>query len=422
MTPERWREIERLYHAALAHEPGERAAFLDGACGADHALRREVESLFDYRSRAEDFMEQPAVPGGLASAVRRLAPPVPGRLVGRTIGAYEVQALIGAGGMGEVYRAVDTRLNRTVAIKTLPEHLANDPERRERFQREARIVSSLNHPHICTLHDVGVQDDIHYLVMEHIEGETLEQRLQRGPLPLARALEYAIQIVDALDKAHRRGVTHRDLKPANVMLTKTGVKLLDFGLAMRSAPSSVIAFGDTTQGGSKALTAEGAIVGTLQYISPEQLEGRPADPRTDIFAFGALAYEMITGRTAFHGSNRAQLVGAILKDDPPSLTDAAPDVPRRLAQTLARCLSKDPDERWQSAADLLFELRSFVHPPDARAAGDAPRLGAPVWIERAAWASAMVACLAAAFFWARSREARPIDPSQGRKFFRIQTQ
>jgi Tol biopolymer transport system component/tRNA A-37 threonylcarbamoyl transferase component Bud32 len=406
MTPERWREIERVYHAALAHEPGERAAFLSGACGADHALRREVESLFGYRTRAEGFMERPAVPASLSSAVRRLAPSIPGRLVGRTIGAYEVQALIGAGGMGEVYRAVDTRLNRTVAIKTLPEHLSNDPERRERFQREARIVSSLNHPHICTLHDVGVQDDIHYLVMEHIEGETLEQRLQRGPLPLARALEYAIQIVDALDKAHRRGVTHRDLKPGNVMLTKSGVKLLDFGLAMRSTPSAAVAFDDATQDGAQGLTAEGAIVGTLQYISPEQLEGRQADARTDIFAFGALAYEMITGRTAFRGSNQAQLVGAILKDDPPPLTD----VPPRLAQTLARCLAKDPDERWQSAADLLFELRSFVHSTDARAAGDSPRRGSPLWIERAGWVSAIVACLAVAFFWARSREARPTDP------------
>jgi Tol biopolymer transport system component/tRNA A-37 threonylcarbamoyl transferase component Bud32 len=414
MTPERWREIERLYHAALAREPGERAAFLSGACGADHALRREVESLFDYRVRAESFMEQPAVPDSLASAVRRLAPSfVPGRLVGRTIGSYEVQALIGAGGMGEVYRAVDTRLNRTVAIKTLPEHLANDPERRARLQREARIVSSLNHPHICTLHDVGVQDDIHYLVMEHIDGETLEKRLERGPLPLARALEYAIQIVDALDKAHRRGVIHRDLKPGNVMLTQSGVKLLDFGLAMRSAPSAAIALDDTAHDGSKGLTAEGAIMGTLQYISPEQLEGRQPDARTDIFAFGALAYEMITGRTAFRASNQAQLVGAILKDDPAPIVDTVPQVSPRLAQTLARSLAKDPDERWQSANDLLFELRSFVHPLDAIGAGESRRHGAPGWIERMAWTSAIVACLAVAFLWARSRDVRLADPNAG---------
>src|SRR6185295_15793935 len=186
MTPERWREIERLYHEALERDAGERAAFLTDACAGDHALRGEVESLLDQQARARDFIETPAVQGRLASAVRRLEQSsVPGRFVGRTFGSYEVKALIAAGGMGEVYRAVDTRLNRTVAIKTLPEHLSTDPEHRERFKREARIVSSLNHPHICTLHDVGMQDDIHYLVMEHIDGETLQRRLERGPLPLA---------------------------------------------------------------------------------------------------------------------------------------------------------------------------------------------------------------------------------------------
>src|SRR5580765_4274023 len=360
MTADRWREIERLYQAALSREPGERAAFLVGACGADEALRREVESLFDYQSRAEGFMEQPAVTGRLASAVRRFAPaPAPGRFVGRTFGSYDLQALIGAGGMGEVYRAVDTRLNRTVAIKTLPEHLSDDPDRRERFKREARIVSSLNHPHICTLHDVGVQDDIHYLVMEHIEGETLQQRLERGRLPLAQALEYAIQIADALDKAHRRGVIHRDLKPGNVMLTKSGVKLLDFGLATRATRAGVVTSEDAgNPDGSATLTVEGAIVGTLQYLSPEQLEGKPADVRSDIFAFGVLVYEMITGTRPFRAASRLQLLGAILRDDPPPVIDLVPDVSPRLAQTLGRCLSKDPDDRWQSANDLLFELRS----------------------------------------------------------------
>ncbi len=357
MTPERWREIERLYHAALERDAGERAVFLADACGGDHELRREVESLFDYQARAQDFIERPAVQGGLASAVRRLEQSsVPGRLVGRTFGSYEMKALIAAGGMGEVYRAVDTRLNRTVAIKTLPEHLSKDPERRERFQREARIVSSLNHPHICTLHDVGMQDDIHYLVMEHIDGETLQRRLGRGPLPLALALEDAIQIVDALDKAHRRGVIHRDLKPANVMLTKSGVKVLDFGLATRHTPAA-IAFDEPTHDGSKGLTAAGTIMGTLQYISPEQLEGKQADVRTDIFAFGALAYEMITGRKAFPAANQAQLVGAILKDDPQPIAELVPDVPLPLARALTRCLAKDPDERWQTANDLLYQLR-----------------------------------------------------------------
>ena len=202
MTPERWREIERLYYAALERDAAERAAFLNDACGGDEELRREVESLLAYHGTANDFMALPAVTADLArlspvaSAVRRTQESsVPGRLVGRVFGSYEVQALIAAGGMGEVYRAVDTRLNRTVAIKTLPGQLSDDPDRQERFRREANIVSSLNHPHICTLYDVGIQDGIHYLVMEHIDGETLQARLERGPLPLARALEYATQIV-----------------------------------------------------------------------------------------------------------------------------------------------------------------------------------------------------------------------------------
>jgi len=409
MTPERWREIERLYHAALERPADERSRFLNDACGADQALHREVESLFDSASRAKDFMETPAASPRLTSAVRRLEQTfVPGSFVGRTFGAYEVQALIAAGGMGEVYRALDTRLNRTVAIKTLPGHLSNDPERRGRFMREARMVSSLNHPHICTLHDVGVQDDIDYLVMEHIEGETLQQRLEQGPLPIARALEYATQIVDALDKAHRRGVVHRDLKPGNVMLTKAGVKLLDFGLAMRST-SHAIALGDTAGDDSSGLTAEGAILGTLQYIAPEQLEGKQADGRADIFAFGAVAYEMITGRTAFPATSRAQLVGAILKDDPQPIADVAREVPLRLAQSLERCLAKDPDDRWQSASDLLFELRSNGQPAAARGAAKSPTSAYRPWVERAAWAAAIVACVAVTFFWARRREVRSGD-------------
>jgi serine/threonine protein kinase len=212
MTPERWQEIERLYHAARERPAGERARFLAEACAADEPLRREIESLFEYESRAEDFMAAPPASGVLAGELRRLEQAaVPGRFAGRAFGAYEVQALIASGGMGEVYRALDTRLHRTVALKTLRADLSDDPDRRARFVREARIVSSLNHPHICTLHDVGMQDGIDYLVMEHIEGETIQKQLERGRLPLARALEYAIQIADALDRAHRRGVIHRDL-------------------------------------------------------------------------------------------------------------------------------------------------------------------------------------------------------------------
>ena len=413
MTPERWLEIERLYHAVQERDAEERAAFLADACGGDHALRREVESLLQYQPRAKDFIETPAVHGPLASAVRRLEQTsVPGRLVGRTFGSYQVNALIAAGGMGEVYRALDTRLNRTVAIKMLPERLSNDPQHRERFDREARIVSSLNHPHICTLYDVGTQDETHYLVMEYIDGETLQKRLERGPLPLAFALECSIQIVDALDKAHRRGVIHRDLKPGNVMLTKSGVKLLDFGLATRFTPAA-IGLEDVASNVSKALTAEGTILGTLQYISPEQLEGKQADVRTDIFAFGTLAYEMITGRTAFPAATQAQLVGAILKDEPQPIVDLVPGVPSLLAQTLSKCLSKDPDDRWQSASDLLFGLRSIADSPPLAGARESRPGALPRRAERAVWAAGIVACMAVTFLWARSRDVRPADPSRG---------
>src|SRR5712692_11030273 len=227
--------------------------------------------------------------------------------IGTTLGPYEILAPIGAGGMGEVYRARDTRLNRIVAIKVLPMHLADRPELRERFDREARTIASLNHPHICTLYDIGHQDGTDFLVMEHLEGETLAARLVKGPLPLEQVLQFAIEIADALDKAHRKGVTHRDLKPGNIMLTKTGTKLLDFGLAklkQETAPANISLSKLSTA--KDNLTAQGAILGTLQYMAPEQLEGKEkeVDARTDIFAFGAVVYEMATGKRAFGGRVR----------------------------------------------------------------------------------------------------------------------
>ena len=216
---------------------------------------------------------------------------------GTRLGAYEILALLGSGGMGEVYRARDTRLDRIVAIKVLPASVAADPDRRQRFDREARTISSLTHPHVCTLHDVGHEDRIAYLVMELLEGQTLAERLTRGALPLEQALQYAIEILDALDGAHRHGIVHRDLKPANVMLTKAGVKLLDFGIAKVVAPGAATA--------AATLTAEGTLLGTPQYMAPEQLEGRDADVRIDLFAFGAVLYEMLTGHRAFPGESQS---------------------------------------------------------------------------------------------------------------------
>jgi serine/threonine protein kinase len=229
---------------------------------------------------------------------------------GTRLGPYEIQTPLGAGGMGEVYKARDTRLDRTVAIKVLPEHVATDPDLKQRFEREAKTISSLNHPHICTIHDVGSQDGIDFLVMEHLEGETLAQRLTKGALPLDQALQVAIQIADALDKAHRQGIVHRDLKPGNIMLTTTGAKLLDFGLAKLMAPRSGVGLTSMpTQ--SAGLTGEGKILGTLQYMAPEQVEGQEADARTDIFAFGAVVYEMVTGTKAFEGKRRYQITSQI---------------------------------------------------------------------------------------------------------------
>ena len=280
-------------------------------------------------------------------------------MIGKTLSHYKIIEKLGQGGMGEVYLAEDSRLDRKVALKILPEHLSERAELRERFEREARAVSSLNHPHICTLYDVGEADGIHYLVMEHLVGETLEARLAKGALPLEQTLEYAIQIADALDKAHRQGVVHRDLKPGNIMLVKSGAKLLDFGLAKLQAtdtPTNLSAL-PTEQAN---LTAEGTILGTLQYMAPEQLEGKEADGRTDIFAFGAVVYEMAIGKKAFEGKSQASLIAAILKDDPPAMTELQPMTPQLLDWVVKRCLAKEPDERWQSASDLMAGLKQVT--------------------------------------------------------------
>ena len=275
---------------------------------------------------------------------------------GTTLGPYEIQAPLGAGGMGEVYKARDTRLDRTVAIKVLPEHVASDPDLKQRFEREAKTISSLNHPHICTLYDIGSQDGIDFLVMEYLEGETLAQRLAKGALPLDQALRVAIEIADALDKAHRQGITHRDLKPGNIMLTKSGAKLLDFGLA-KLKPSHNAPVGVSAPTVSAGLTGEGAILGTLQYMAPEQLEGQDADARTDIFAFGAVIYEMVTGRRAFEGKSQASLIAAILEHDPPAMSTLQAMSPPPLGRVVKKCLAKDPEARWYSAHDLHDELR-----------------------------------------------------------------
>jgi len=329
---------------------------------------------------------------------------------GTHLGPYEIVGPLGAGGMGEVYRARDTRLDRTVAIKILPAQFSSDPVRKQRFEREAKTISSLNHPHICVLHDIGHQDGTDYLVMECVEGETLAKRLEKGPLPLDQALQYGSQMAAALDKAHRSGVVHRDLKPGNIMLTKSGVKLLDFGLA--KPVSEAFASGQTlsiSPKTSRPLTAEGAIVGTMQYMSPEQLEGKETDARSDLFSFGAVLYEMLTGNHAFDGKSQASVIAAILEHEPKPLSAFQPTAPPALDRLIRTCLAKDPEERVQTAHDVKLQLQWIAE--GGSQAGEAGRIpaGRGRW-HYAGWlvaAAFFVLMTATGVAWWRASNLRP---------------
>ncbi len=317
---------------------------------------------------------------------------------GTRFGPYEIQDALGAGGMGEVYRATDTRLDRTVAIKVLPSHLSSNPELRQRFDREARAISSLTHPHICALYDVGHESGTDYLVMEYLEGTTLAEKLTGGPLPLEEVLRYGREMAEALAAAHRSGVVHRDLKPGNVMLTRSGVKLLDFGLARMGVEGPVSDSSLTMKAESGTartpLTAEGSILGTFQYMAPEQLEGEEADARTDIFALGAVLYEMLAGKRAFAGKSQASLIASIMGSSPAPISEVAPMTPPGLDRVIRTCLKKDPEERWQTAHDVALQLQWIA---EGGSAAGVPR---PVTHrrkhrERAAWVVASVCALLA---------------------------
>ena len=331
---------------------------------------------------------------------------------GARLGPYEILEALGAGGMGEVYKARDTRLERTVAIKVLPEHLAGSPELRQRLEREARAVSTLSHPNICALFDIGRDQGVDYLVMEYLEGESLARRLGKGPLPIDELLRVAVQIADALEKAHRSGIVHRDLKPGNIMLTRGGAKLLDFGLAKTGV---VLEGGDPTVSPtlSQPLTAAGTLVGTYQYMAPEQLEGREADARTDIYAFGAVLFEMATGRRAFQAASAASLIGAIMHSTPQPASTIAPMTPPALDRVIATCLAKDPEARWQTAHDVKLQLEWIAE------GGSSTGLPAPVAArrksrERIAWALAVVAAASAAVLGVGFALRAPAEPRQVR--------
>ena len=325
MTPERWQQVKEVLNGALHVDREERAAFLGRACHTDPSLRIEVDALL---ASAPDVVEE----------FLKSAPPPRMQLAKSSrLGPYEIDCLVGSGGMGEVYRARDTRLGRVVAIKVYLEPL------RGRFEREARAISALNHPNICTLYDIGPD----YLVMELVEGRSLADRLKQGPFSPNQVLQYGEQIADALTTAHAQGIIHRDLKPGNIMETPKGIKLLDFGLAKYATTL----FGDA----ETTLTAQGAVLGTPAYMAPEQLEGHDCDARTDVFALGLVLFEMATGSRAFGGSSQAELISRILHGEP-AFEKLAPSAFRRLVE---RCLAKDPAKRWQSASDVKLALEDL---------------------------------------------------------------
>jgi serine/threonine-protein kinase len=410
-TPDRWRRVEEICDAALPLDPPQRDAYLAGVCGGDLALRREVEALLAHEHTSNRFLEIPI--GAIAAPVME----PPRNLLGTRIAEYDIDAKLGEGGMGEVYRAHDAKLGRDVAIKVLPAAVANDRDRLKRFEREARLLARINHPSIGAIYGLVEANGVRALVLELIEGDTLSAVLARGPLKPERAVSLAAQIADALDHAHRRGITHRDLKPSNIMLTRDGVKLLDFGIG-KWRPAQC----DPTLSRPSTLTGEGAIVGTLHYMSPEQLEGRTADARSDVFSFGAVLFEMLSGRKAFDGPSQASIIAAVLEAPTPRLTRATGPLAPRIDRLLNKCLAKHPDDRWQSAHDLADELR-WLMADAAPAAHPAPASGRAISRRglTAAIAGALLAVLAL-MGWTSSWPASAVVTPASTIRFSVQTQ
>jgi serine/threonine-protein kinase len=386
MTPERWAQIEAACQAVLAAPPSGRAAAIERACGGDAGLRSEVEALLQEQARARHFLDTSAWEvAAQAFADEPEAERGPRLRSGARLGPFLIDGLAGVGGMGEVYRATDTRLGRTVAIKVLPPDAAGDAASRRRFETEARTISGLSHPHVCALYDIGTaepaeagsESPVDYLVMEYLQGRTLAERMATPtpgaaqndgpPMPLEEALAYGVQIAGALAAAHARGIVHCDLKPGNVMLTREGVKLLDFGIARMKRAGLAGAPGAAGDGPAQSAPS-GGLHGTINYMAPEQFAGKEPDARSDMFAFGALLFEMVTGRRAFDASSPAGVLTAILGVPPPPVSAHQPRAPRALDDLVSRCLAKDPDERWDSARLAADELR--------RMSSDAPVVNA----------------------------------------------
>ena len=352
MTTEQWERVTRICDEALARPPGERRFLLDEACQGDADLRREVESLLAEERPAESLLRTPS-PGSLLSTLGV----TPRRsLVGRTLGPYRVEAPLGAGGMGEVFRAHDTKLGRAVALKVLPPEVASDADRLARFDREAHILAGLSHPAILTIHDVGVADGIPYVVTELLEGETLREVLTRRQPTQRQLLAFALQAAQGLAAAHRQGIVHRDLKPENLFVTHDGrLKILDFGLAKR-VPRSALAHDESVE----AVTQPGLVLGTVAYMSPEQVNGRPLDARSDIFAFGVVLYELLTRQHPFRRDTLAATLDAILRETPPAPATLAPSLPPAVSGIVQRCLAKAREDRYAAADELAHALEGVL--------------------------------------------------------------
>ncbi len=358
MTPELWQQVDKLLEQALEQEPDRRAAFLDEACNGDAALRQEVESLLSAHGKAEGFTEA----GPMRTPGNRTGVEEARDLTGRQVGHYQILSRLGEGGMGVVYKARDTLLGRTVALKVLPPELVNDPERKRRFVQEAKAASSLNHPNIVTVYDIVGDEGVDFIVMEYVAGQTLAEILAGRRLALDDALKYAVQIASALAAAHGAGVVHRDLKPGNIMVDGQGVvKVVDFGLAKLAARKILGDLSDAqpTQTNTALGTEEGTVLGTVSYMSPEQAEGKPVDGRSDIFSFGALLYELVTRRRAFQADSSLAILTAILREDPKPASSVARGIPPELDRIVERCLRKDRERRFQSAADLKVTLEDL---------------------------------------------------------------
>jgi len=416
LDKQRWSQVETLYHAALEHEPGARDAFLAQACAGDEELRREVGELLRNDGAEWSFMQDNALAvAAQAIEPNELSQTAPQLFPGQEIGAYKILALLGRGGMGVVYRARDERLRREVAIKVLPASLAHDADRLRRFEQEAHATSALNHPNILTIYDIGAQDGAPFIVAELLEGAELRAQLESGALPVRRALEYSQQITAGLSAAHEKGIVHRDLKPENLFVTKDGrVKILDFGLAKLRPPQPGVV--DTSAPTQKRLTHPGVVMGTVGYMSPEQVRGQETDHRSDIFAFGVILYEMLSGERPFRGASTIEMMNAILKEEPPELGETNAKISPQLEKIVRRCLEKKPERRFQSANDLGFALEALTMPATGSGSSPADRTPAypggdwrgRIWMIAACVLGLALLALGVAYFNRPSTDARVV--------------